>query len=331
MTDLVVDTPVPIYYKLLRPNLTHRGFVYKEGLNVLSDPFDPEPKCRAGGLYCADIHNIFSWAKLYITEKMIFIATVELCPDSKIVKMNDKIKTDKLILKNIQSIDNYFKSNPDMCCKAIDQYNKILKYISNQTYELCLKAILLDSDNIEYVKDITSEFYIELCKLAIHKNVSSIEYINKNLNGYDEICMEAVKNNGLALRYIKNKTPEICMKAVKQNDTVFVLEIINNRTILNYSEICMEAVKQNGLALQFIKDISIENFTEICMEAVKQNGLALEYIKNQTPEICTVAVNNTKRALYYVSKNIEIVYSFKYSNISTKDLIVDHKSSDSGS
>ena len=83
--------------------------------------------------------------------------------------------------------------------------------------------------------------------------------------------------------------------------------------------------------LQFIKDISIENFTEICMEAVKQNGLALEYIKNQTPEICTVAVNNTKRALYYVSKNIEIVYSFKYSNISTKDLIVDHKSSDSGS
>jgi hypothetical protein len=29
--------------------------------------------------------------------------------------------------------------------------------------------------------------------------------------------MEAVKQNGLALRYVKDQTPEICMEAVKQN------------------------------------------------------------------------------------------------------------------
>ena len=32
-----------------------------------------------------------------------------------------------------------------------------------------------------------------------------------------EICMEAVKQNGFAFRYVKDQTPEICIEAVKQN------------------------------------------------------------------------------------------------------------------
>ncbi|EMH2709991.1 hypothetical protein SI855_002742 [Clostridioides difficile] len=33
----------------------------------------------------------------------------------------------------------------------------------------------------------------------------------------DEICMVAVKEDGLNLQYVKNKTPEICSEAIKQN------------------------------------------------------------------------------------------------------------------
>ena len=29
-------------------------------------------------------------------------------------------------------------------------------------------------------------------------------------------CLEAVKQNGFALQYVKEQTPEICLKAVKQ-------------------------------------------------------------------------------------------------------------------
>ncbi|EGT3944120.1 TPA: hypothetical protein KOR49_003822 [Clostridioides difficile] len=33
----------------------------------------------------------------------------------------------------------------------------------------------------------------------------------------DEICMVAVKENGLNLKCVENKTPEICFEAIKQN------------------------------------------------------------------------------------------------------------------
>ena len=66
-------------------------------------------------------------------------------------------------------------------------------------------------------------------------------------------CLEAVKQNGYALEYVKEQTPEICL----------------------------EAVKQNGLALEDVKEQTID----ICLQAVKQKGRAFRFVKNQTPLI----------------------------------------------
>ena len=66
-------------------------------------------------------------------------------------------------------------------------------------------------------------------------------------------CLEAVKQNGYALEYVKEQTPEICL----------------------------EAVKQNGLALEDVKEQTID----ICLQAVKQKGRAIKFVKNQTPLI----------------------------------------------
>ncbi len=65
--------------------------------------------------------------------------------------------------------------------------------------------------------------------------------------------MKDFKENGYALRFVKEQTPEICL----------------------------QAVKQYGLALQYVK----EQTFEMCLEAVKQNGNALKYVINQTPLI----------------------------------------------
>ena len=32
-----------------------------------------------------------------------------------------------------------------------------------------------------------------------------------------ELCLEAVKRNGYALRYVKEQTPELCLEAVKED------------------------------------------------------------------------------------------------------------------
>src|SRR6056297_3658011 len=77
--------------------------------------------------------------------------------------------------------------------------------------------------------------------------------------------LETVKQNGRAIKYIKDPTPEMCL----------------------------EAVKENGWAIKCIKDPT----PEMCLEAVKQNGLAIEFIKDPTPEMCLEAVKNNRHAI----------------------------------
>ena len=85
-------------------------------------------------------------------------------------------------------------------------------------------------------------------------------------------CLEAVKEDGYALRYVKEQTLEICL----------------------------EAVKENGYALRYVK----EQTPEICLEAVKEYGKALRHVKKQTPEICVQAILNNEGAKGFVNPEI---------------------------
>ena len=90
-----------------------------------------------------------------------------------------------------------------------------------------------------------------------------------------EYCLEAVKQNGYALAFVKEQTHEMCLEAVKRDG--LALEYVKDQT----PEICLEAVKRNGCALEYVK----EQTSDICLEAIKRNGLALDYVKEQTPLI----------------------------------------------
>ena len=68
----------------------------------------------------------------------------------------------------------------------------------------------------------------------------------KNLSG--EKALEAVKQNGVTLRYVNEQTEEICLEAVKQDG--YALRYVNEQT----EEICLEAVKQNGVALRYVNE-----------------------------------------------------------------------------
>ena len=83
--------------------------------------------------------------------------------------------------------------------------------------------------------------------------------MNKDLTieGLKELVLnrhlEAVKENGYALRYIKNQTEEICLEAVKEEG--YALQYVKNQT----EEICLEAVKQNGYALKYVDSSIFKN------------------------------------------------------------------------
>ena len=91
------------YVKLTTENDTHNGYQYKEGLNCLDGEFNNEKICDSGGLYFCRKEDIYKWIN-YNDKVMHYIWDVELCEDSKIVDMGDKLKTDKFILKNKRTI-----------------------------------------------------------------------------------------------------------------------------------------------------------------------------------------------------------------------------------
>ncbi|MCC0670580.1 MULTISPECIES: hypothetical protein [unclassified Clostridioides] len=63
-----------------------------------------------------------------------------------------------------------------------------------------------------------------------------------------KICVEAVKNNGLALEFIKKQTPERCLEAVRKNG--LIVRFVTEQTDI----VCKESLKQNRGSIKYIKD-----------------------------------------------------------------------------
>jgi len=93
-----------------------------------------------------------------------------------------------------------------------------------------------------------------------------IEYVGKK-------ALEAVKQNGYSLRYVREQTPEICLEAVKQDGNS--LQYVRTQT----PEICLEAVKQNGYSLRYVHK-SIFSRTRIIVIGEKEIEISEESYKS---------------------------------------------------
>mgnify|MGYP001198641436 CR=1 FL=1 len=85
------------YYKVVRKNHNHNGFIYKKGLNVLNEPFNDNPKasCVGGRLYFTDYENL----PLFLYHGDL-IYEVTIPKDAMVVKdpEGDKWGADRLVL-----------------------------------------------------------------------------------------------------------------------------------------------------------------------------------------------------------------------------------------
>ena len=59
---------------------------------------------------------------------------------------------------------------------------------------------------------------LKLCLAAVQQNGDALQYVQ---NQTPEICLAAVKENGNALLYVQTQTPEICLEAVKQTKKAY--------------------------------------------------------------------------------------------------------------
>ena len=107
---------------------------------------------------------------------------------------------------------------------------------------------------------------------AVKQNGNAIEYIK---NPSKEVQLEAVRENGYAIQWIENPSEEVQLAAVNQNWNAI-------RYIENPSEATqLKAVRKNSWAIQYIDNPS----EKVQLEAVREDGYSIRYIENPTPKV----------------------------------------------
>ena len=93
--------------------------------------------------------------------------------------------------------------------RTVSRDGLALRFITMQTPELCLRAVMQNSDALQHV-----------------------------YNQTETICIIAVNRNGLALRFVKNQSYAICSAAVKQNSDA--LQYVRDTDMLEYCKSVIE-------------------------------------------------------------------------------------------
>ena len=82
-----------------------------------------------------------------------------------------------------------------------------------------------------------------------------------------------VKDNGMAIKHIKEQSYELCLTAVRQDG--YALKYVQNE--FKTYDLCLAAVQQDGMALEFVL---VQN-KEICLAAVRRDTQALKFVRDE--------------------------------------------------
>jgi hypothetical protein len=200
-----------------------------------------------------------------------------------------------------------------IACMSIFDYWNVFSFdmIDDMDHETYALFIQCNGENIKYIKNKT----YELCIESVKQNGDALKYIDEQYQT-EELCLISVKSNGKNIRYVKNKTHDLCIEAVKNNG--MSLKYIDEQ--FQTEEICINAVKHNGIYLKYvinktydICEIAIKNNgnalnyvhdqyknEDLCMEALKKNELIFQYIKHKTDDLCLQAVKTYGGLLEFV-------------------------------
>lgn len=161
---------------------------------------------------------------------------------------------------NYQQIKNILNLHPKFLktlrqCHALNLYaihiNALtIKYIKNQTPDLCNLAIAYNPECIKYIKN-----QDEYCSLVMDKAPNFFKYIN---NPTYAMCLKAGKYNGLLLYYIKYQTLELCKLAVENN--IFAFQYVNEKI---QNDLSMYVLNKDYTMIKYFKKPEEHHYLEV--------------------------------------------------------------------
>jgi len=203
---------------------------------------------------------------------------------------------------------NYFTNlDENIAIEYVDKYPYLIKFITNQTPEMCKKAIKYNSFTIKDVKNQT----LDICKYALLRNSAAISNIKNvtpelliyamNLNKYSwqslekityelYVCLLDFDPVDFSALYHKKYTEDIweniTIHDINRNKTIthIMIKVNNNRT----SKLLIEL--RNSIC-----NIKKEHLTyDLCKMAIENNAKDILYVPDSlmTEELCKFAIDN---------------------------------------
>jgi hypothetical protein len=269
------------FYKLLRQDLTHYGFRYREGLNVDTEPFNPRGDCEPGGLYYTSDEHLEEWIGTRIGTNWSLIADVTLPSDAQVYPgpCGTKWKADRLVLSNIRPLVQFLMRECDAArrCNIFKEYPHLLADVQLIEPE-ALEIIQLNPCAIAQIREPS----VAICLAAVRCYPDSLRCIR---NQTEEVCIEAVSRQGRTLRYVDiPQTEAMCWAAIKNDPTAF--QFVHHQT----EALSLAAVQGHGTMLTYVTSPTYQ----IRLAAVQNCGYALQCIPSeaQNQELCWAAVLN---------------------------------------
>ena len=129
-----------------------------------------------------------------------------------------------------------------------------------------------------------------------------------------EMCLEAVRRNGMALRYVIDKTPLVCLVAVRENGKAIAYVPHHLQTV----EMAREALRSYPPAYNYIT-IEHDDVREAAIHAdpfnlalirpmepwinlaLRLDGTTIRLVPSPTEEMCIAAVRSDYRAIDFIS------------------------------
>jgi len=166
------------------------------------------------------------------------------------------------------------------------------------TDEICLAAIETDVVSILDCPELKKD----LCLVAIDKNPLMIEAIlcSPNYKGdaatTAELAIVAVSKYGSCLNHPRIvQTPKLCMLAVEQDP--MVIRFVKEQTL----ELCVMAIRSNPRALKFVR----QQTRELCELAVSIDGMAIGCVRKQSRDLCLRAIKQHWNSILLI-KNADV-------------------------
>jgi len=234
---------------------------------------------------------------------------------------------------------------------AVMQNGFALRWINEQTPEICLEAVKNNPKALSYVdKSLCSSRCYNLLKKAADlkikenqkeekekrslrssrkvKQKQTINLLNAKIQT-EALCLNAVKQDGLQIRYVWKQTRKLCLAAFNQNPDA--IDFIRDSSLITIDDLFSDACKHIGSMAEGIGDMvfyytdkkankipsklktegkynNSERYYAACNEVIEENNCNIKFINpryltdNQYKELCFKAIKEDIKIFIYINK-----------------------------